>query len=298
MVANSADMLDDTLLGFLLGKSGDEHFMMETVIVFVKDPITMEDFTIEAFMGETSLDIKEKIYRMTGYPIEQQRLVFAGHQTADLGTISSHNIQTGNKIHVNMSMHGGAKKGVKKLTKQEKPATLKAKIMYKASLLTQPSSTQLLQHVTTPGYIANRVGLMNLEQIRALKTDAEAADNIRSDRVPKACYEKRVPKIIQMKASVVELENAIQALEDAVETAFIEDYFDNGLDLKPFFTMINDREIELLAQAQREDALAAAQAQAQAEAQAFIGQQMAQMQAAAQAAGVNLNAPAADDMEN
>ena len=174
---------------------------------------------------------------------------------------------------------------------------MKAAIMYKASLLTQPSSTQLLQHVTTPGYIANRVGLMNLEQIRALKTDAEAADNIRSDRVPKVCYEKLVPEIMPMKALVAELENAINALEDAVETAFIEDYFDNGLDLKPLFTMINDRENELVAQAQR-DALAAAQAQAQAEAQAFIGQQMAQMQAAAQAAGVNLNAPAADDMEN
>ena len=245
MVANSADMLDDTLLGFLLGKSGDEHFMMETVIVFVKDPITMEDFTIEAFMGETSLDIKEKIYRMKGYPIEQQRLVFAGRQTADLGTISSHNIQTGNKIHVNMWMHGGAKKGVKKTLKAEKQNTLMARLHY---TVTQTPQTQainiptLCDRVSSVGFFANAIRLANHGEITAI--NASMPTTSRCERLGKTLAPLMIPEIVTLMNERAAIDNSIKAIEEAMELGLVSTYWIDklgGIDTKPLIDAAKNR---------------------------------------------------------
>ena len=237
-------MLDDTLLGFLLGKSGDEHFfMMDTVIVFVKDPITMEDFTIEAFMGETSFDIKQKIYRMKGYPIEQQRLVFAGRQTADLGTISSHNIQTGNKIHVNMWMHGGAKKGVKKVTKQEKLHLLKAKVHYTTSQLNMadPQVPALCHAIAQPNYISSVIANMNMQQITDL--DNAAQDCSRTAQLTNAIAPELVPQYKQLKAQKAAIENSLKAIEEAVDLGMTEDYWrgTTGVNADAFYGAIENR---------------------------------------------------------
>ena len=90
---------------------------------------------------------------------------------------------------------------------------------------------------------------MSLDQVTAL--EAVANQQVRNDRVPKASYDLLVPALVQMRNTMAELETVIDAIEEAVETTFVEDYFNNGLDLDDYMTLLGNR-IERLKELQVE----------------------------------------------
>ena len=137
-----------------------------------------------------------------------------------------------------LRLRGGmAKKGVKKVSKHEKLAVMRAKVAYKTQFV-QEHNAALIQQIAAPGYIANAVSHMSLDQVTAL--EAVANQQVRNDRVPKASYDLLVPALVQMRNTKDELETVIDAIEEAVETTFVEDYFNNGLDLDDYMTLLGN----------------------------------------------------------
>ena len=116
---------------------------------------------------------------------------------------------------------------------------MNAKIQYKASGLQQQNLLQLVHRVGTNGYVAWAVSQMSLPQVEALET--VYYQQVRNDRVPKASCDMLVPELVQMRATKLEMEKAIEAVEAATEKTFVEDYFDNGLVLDRYETLMSDR---------------------------------------------------------
>ena len=172
------------------------------------------------------MDIKAKIYRMKGYPIEKQRLVFAGRQTADLGTISGYNIQTGNKIHVNMYMHGGAKKGVRKTPKAEKISTLRARLQYTVTQTPQTQSVNipaLCDQISNPGYFAHAIAQTNLAEITAINDSIKST--VRGDRLSKVLAPLMIPDLVRLINEKANIDNSIKAIEESMELGLTSSYW-------------------------------------------------------------------------
>lgn len=52
-------------------------------------------------------DIKEKVSKLEGIPVEQQRLIFAGKQLKDDSMLSHYKIEPGSVLHMILSLRGG-----------------------------------------------------------------------------------------------------------------------------------------------------------------------------------------------
>lgn len=67
--------------------------------LFVK-LLTEKTYTIEAEPSDTIENLKQKIEEVTGIPVEEQRLIYAGKQCEDGRTVSDYNIPKDGVLHL------------------------------------------------------------------------------------------------------------------------------------------------------------------------------------------------------
>lgn len=72
------------------------------------------DRTIAVEVSDSITNVKSQIEDKEGIPAEEQRLVFAGRQLEDDGTLSDYDVQEDSTIHLTLRLRGGAKKRKKK----------------------------------------------------------------------------------------------------------------------------------------------------------------------------------------
>ena len=73
--------------------------------IFVKT-VSATLIIMKCYSSDKIIDIKERIMRTTGYPIDSQRLIFAGKQLEDDRTLNDHNIQTESTLHIVERLRG------------------------------------------------------------------------------------------------------------------------------------------------------------------------------------------------
>ena len=135
---------------------------------------------------------------------------------------------------------------------------------------TNQATTNLVNQITTPGYIQQAVGAMNLQEIQRFSDVINGMT--RNDQLVNAIPGYLVPQLNQLQAQRDEIDRCITALNSAATFAFSEEYYQsNGYQTDPFYDLVANHLDTLTNQNQ--------QAQIQAQVQQQVQQQMAQLQA-------------------
>jgi hypothetical protein len=201
-------------------------------------------FTIAAYSNDNIGEVKEKIEHMKSIPYDKQRLIYAGRTFNNAVTLSSLNLgeqaTRGKTVHMALELIGGAKKGVKKLTKQEKLAALRATTLYRSQA--SPGIDQLLAPLSAPNFIAASIQNMAPDTVIALNDALNSLKQVREDTLTTTITPFFVPLVTQWKQQIAVLENNLSVAESAVGTVFCDSYYATvGFDYDSFFQAVQDR---------------------------------------------------------
>jgi hypothetical protein len=213
-----------------------------------------------------------------------------GQDLVDARTLSDYNMTEADTVHMVMRLPGGAKKGVKKVTKQEKMHVVRAAAQYRTTQFQlQNGVANMAVQVADTGFIPGKVNALlqeigqanNDQNIPALNDCMNRATSLwdgiiqikRSDRRAVHLAPLFVPEIVQLEAEKARIEASINALTESFNVGFADNYYGlNGFNVDPFYDQV-------------ENALNAAQdAVAQQAAAGLAAQQASDQQNAMQAA--------------
>ena len=242
--SGSGDNNADPLINALLDKSGVSA--VESVVVMIKFAAG-EMFTIDAYSNDTLGVVKGKIEAMKNIPHDKQRLIFAGKPVNNDTTLSSLNLgeqaTRGKTVHLTLELQGGAKKGVKKVSKDERLHLLRAKLHYQFAQMIQASpNTQILcNNVSQPHFVQTTIASMPMPQITNLNTVANECT--RSDKLIKALVPLLVPDYQVLLNQKTAIENSLKAIEDAFDVGVTDAYFHGagGVNIDPIYDAIEER---------------------------------------------------------
>eukprot|EP00973_Karenia_brevis_P084918 11783165-Karenia_brevis.AAC.1 len=127
-------------------------------------------------------------------------------------TLESYGVQANSTIHLVLRLRGGAKKGVKKITKEEKLHTVRASAHYQAIRLANQDVQSLITPISADGYIAHKIEQMPLTELEKLKEAFDNISQVRESTVVEAMAPMMVPTLY------AEIE-ALAVKKDAVEAA-------------------------------------------------------------------------------
>ena len=102
MISNCNIGQDDTV--YLSIKSGSYEVFLKT--------LTDRTITLQVSSGDTILEMKIQIQERVGIPVDQQRIIFAGKQLEDKGTVGGYNIQKESTLHLVLRLRGTPWNGI------------------------------------------------------------------------------------------------------------------------------------------------------------------------------------------
>ena len=224
-------------------------------------------------------------------PVYDFRLRCSG-RTLDMEndqTLESYGVNAAHDLHLVFRLLGGAKKGVKKVTKQEKLHITRAASMYQASLVDPAQVGPLLDNIrTNDQYITTTIQSMTVPQLQQLKQAFDDLAYVREQSVVGAMLPYIAPAAANIANHITHLENQMAQLkiqEDALKACITtalatEFYVEQQYDFSSLFEMIPNT-IEEIRERERQAQL----------------QQLQQQQAAMAAEAARVAEAARSDME-
>ena len=212
--------------------------------------------------GDTHESVKLKILdmMMAGRGIFTQtsdlRIIFEGKEMKSHETLSDKGTSANDTVHAIGRLRGGMpKKGIKKITEQQKKHEMQARLHYMSTMQAQHQEEglpQVIQRVQQADFINTTIQNMSAERVREL---SDVINNIsRADRIPKEVVNFIIPEIQLLEDKKVALDNTIALLEEAFQLAFVEKYFHNtAYDTDELYLAVSNRitSIETEAEVQR-----------------------------------------------
>ena len=169
------------------------------------------------------------------------------------------------QMFFNVNRPGGAPKGVRKVTKQERLHRCRAIAQYTVTQQQVADNIpNVCAQVAQTNYIGNTLQNLNLQQLEALNTAADTV--VRNDRVSGAIAEHMIPVLAQLEAQKIAIDNSIRALTESFEIGFVDNFYEqHTLNTEPFYTALDNRlNAERRLQMERDARQAALQATQQA----------------------------------
>jgi hypothetical protein len=211
-------------------------------------------------LGELKQMLRDRLYDHPA--VFDQRLVLNGVQLTDDGmNLDDHGVrQNHTTLHLLYRLRGGkkGKRGVKRASKSEKMAQMRAKAQYAASMVVQTHAptvnyVNVGNQVSDPNYAMAQLGTMNLQQATVLQT---AMDGIRrGDRMGLVIAHLMNAPLAGMMKYRDELDVAIDAIQQGFDTGFAEAFIgeDGQYDVTPFEDAATARLQVLTAEQAREE---------------------------------------------
>jgi hypothetical protein len=168
-------------------------------------------------------------------------IIFSGKELKDADdTLSDIGIKEHATLQLLLRLRGGGKKGLKKLSKDEKTHTLRARVHYMSQSLSQQNSAVINKITTDPNFFDTAVKNLTHDQLKEFNHAIQ--HSTRNEQILKVMPKFLVPQLDVLKKQQEEIAATIKAIEVAVESAYTEQYYEStGYESEPFIQMVSDR---------------------------------------------------------